>query len=166
MSKKNKKITAESHETLFAAVKFDDESPKVLAVFPTLKAACTFLAAQFRDRLKKDDAAARPMNPQRRLQLEIAKQSAARHKANRFTFGNETYCVWDFYLPKKDSKTGLEEALLELDRMAEQRRELHERMMPKYYNKDYAQSHYDAEMSAMDEMRRRLVVLIQVCTML
>ena len=161
-----KNNTTTQGNTQFAAVKYDDESPKVLAVFPTLKAACTFLAAKFRDRLKKDDAAARHMNPQKRVQLEIAERNAARHKANKFTFGNETYCVWDFDLPKKDSKTGLEEALWEIDRMAEQRRELHERMMPKYYNKDYAQLHYGAEMSAMDEMRRRLVVLIQVCTML
>ena len=31
-----KKTAAEVHTTLFAAVKYDDECPKVLAVFPTL----------------------------------------------------------------------------------------------------------------------------------
>ena len=166
MSKKNKKIAAETHNTLFAAVKYDDESPKVLAVFPTLKAACTFIAAKLRDRLRKDNAAKRHMNPQRRLELEIAARNAAKHTANEFKFGEETFCVWDFDKPKKDSKVGLEEALWEINRMAEQRREVHERMMPKYYNPDFAQLHYGAEMKAMEEMRRRIVVLIQVCTML
>ena len=161
-----KKTAAEVHTTLFAAVKYDDECPKVLAVFPTLKAACTFIAAKLRDRIKKDDAAKRHMNPQRRLELEIAERSAAKHNANKFTFGEETYCVWDFDKPKKETKAGLAEALWEIDRMAEQRREVHERMMPKYYNPDFAQLHYGAEMKAMEEMRRRLVVLIQVCTML
>ena len=161
-----KKTAAEVHTTLFAAVKYDDKCPKVLAVFPTLKAACTFIAAKLRDRIKKDDAAKRHMNPQRRLELEIAERNAAKHNANKFTFGEETYCVWDFDKPKKETKAGLEEALWEIDRMAEQRREVHERMMPKYYNPDFAQLHYGAEMKAIDEMRRRIVVLIQVCNML
>ena len=161
-----KNNTTTQGKTQFAAVKYDDECPKVLAVFPTLKAACTFIAAKLRDRIKKDDAAKRHMNPQRRLELEIAARNAAKHNANEFTFGEETFCVWDFDKPKKDSKVGLEEALWEIDRMAEQRREVHERMMPKYYNPDFAQLHYGAEMKAMEEMRRRLVVLIQVCTML
>ena len=155
-----------THGSIFAAVKYDDECPKVLGVFTTLKAACTFIAAKLRDRIKKDDTAKRHMNPQRRLELEIAARSAAKRKATEFRFGEEEYCVWDFDEPKKEHKAGIEAVLWEIGRMAERRREVHERMMPKYYNPDFAQLHYGAEMKAMDDMRRRLAVLLQICKML
>jgi len=161
----SRKQTTTYRDTYFAVVEDNPESPKVLAVFKNFKAGCTFLAAKFRERLKKDDASSRHMNPQRRIELEIAKDRAAKAQSNKYSFGNETYCVWDFEPPEKGVEAGLKEALHEIDRMAEQRREVHERMMPKYYNPDYAQLHYGAEMKAMDEMRRRIVVLLQVCEM-